>query len=155
MNSRPSEITLKPIGFVRNGITEKSTRRNWDDVISEIVIRPELSQALDNLVEFSHIIVLFWTLRDKHQQLAYKVHPKGSPNLPLVGLLATRSPDRPNPIAKTTVELQERRENILKVKGLDAFEGTLVIDIKPYLPGYDSVEKAKTPGWAKERPANP
>jgi len=41
------------------------------------------------------------------------------------------------------------------VKGLDAFEGTLVVDIKPYLPGYDSVEKAKTPGWAKERPANP
>lgn len=151
MNKPESEIILKPIGFVRNGITAESTRQNWENVISEIIIQPELNEALDNLDDFSHIIVLFWTLRNK--KLSYKVHPKGSTNLPLVGLLATRSPDRPNPVAHTTVELLERGANILKVKGLDAFDGTPVIDIKPYLPGFDSVGEARVAEWAIERPA--
>ncbi len=155
MRRQPSEIVLKPIGFVRNGITGRPRGSDWKNIISEIEILPELGEALDNLDEFSHIIVLFWTLRDKKHKLSYKVHPRGSAHLPLVGLLATRSPDRPNPVAKTTVELLERRTNILKVKGLDAFDGTLIIDIKPYLPGYDSVGKARTPRWAKERRARP
>ena len=150
MNSKPSEMVLRPIGFVRNAITDKSPRQNWEEVISEIIIQPELSEALDNLDDFSHIIVLFWTLRN--QKVNYKVHPRGSPDLPLVGILATRSPNRPNPVANTTVELLERHANILRVRGLDAFDGTWVIDIKPYLPGYDSVGKARIAGWAKERP---
>ena len=150
-----SEIVLKPIGFVRNGITRRPVSFEWKNIISEIEFQPDLSEALDNLDEFSHIIVLFWAPRDKHHKVSYKVHPKGSAHLPLVGLLATRSPHRPNPVAKTTVELLERRLNVLKVKGLDAFNGTLIIDIKPYLPGYDSVRKARTPGWAKERRVRP
>ncbi len=71
-----------------------------------------------------------------------KIHTRHNPESPLVGLFATRSPDRPNSVAKTTVCLLERRANILKVKGLDAYDGTSVIDIKPYLPGYDSVDNA-------------
>ncbi len=155
MSSPLSEIALNPIGFIRNGISQRPAKFEWKNIISEIVIQPELSEALDNLDEFSHIIVLFWTPKNKHQQFLYKVHPKGSSRLPLVGILATRSPNRPNPVAKTTVKLLERRANILKVKGLDAFDGTLIIDIKPYLPGYDSVRKARTPGWAKERTVRP
>jgi tRNA-Thr(GGU) m(6)t(6)A37 methyltransferase TsaA len=144
-------MSLQAIGFVRNGITNKSTRQSWEDVISEIVINPDISQALDNLDEFSHIIVLFWTYRAGKGITPQKIHLKRNPGLPLVGLFATRSPDRPNPIGKTTVKLLERRLNILKVKGLDAFEGTPVIDIKPYIPGYDSVGEAKVPGWVRIR----
>jgi len=71
----------------------------------------------------------------------------GKPELPLVGRFATRSPSRPNPVGQATVKLLERHDNILKVKGLDAIDGTPVIDIKPYLPGYDSADGAKVPLW--------
>lgn len=147
--SHPPELKLKPIGFVRNGAARESARKKWDDVISEIVINPELTEALDNVDEFSHIIVLFWTQRKPGEEIPNKIHVKHNPDLPLVGLFATRSPDRPNPVAKTTVKLLGRQGNVLKVQGLDAFNGTPVIDIKPYLPGYDAAEGAKVPGWIK------
>ena len=71
----------------------------------------------------------------------------GKQELPLVGLFATRSPNRPNPVGIATVRLLERQGNILKVEGLDAIDGTPIIDIKPYIPGYDSATDAKVPPW--------
>jgi tRNA (adenine37-N6)-methyltransferase len=145
------DITLKPIGFVRNGITEEPAGRNWEGVTSDIVINPELSEALDNLDEYSHIIVLFWTKRIGTENLPNKIHMKNNPGTPLVGLFATRSPDRPNPISKTTCKLLKRQDNILTVKGLDAFDGTFVIDLKPYIPGYDSTDNAIIPAWVRTK----
>jgi tRNA-Thr(GGU) m(6)t(6)A37 methyltransferase TsaA len=142
------DMTLKPIGFVRNQV--KQTPKpgyDWQRVVSEIVVDSSLSEALDNLDEFSHIIVLYWMHQTTGNQLATKVHPKGMRELPLVGLFASRSPYRPNPIGKATVRLLERQGNILKVTGLDAIDGTPVVDIKPYIPGYDSVTKARVPRW--------
>jgi tRNA-Thr(GGU) m(6)t(6)A37 methyltransferase TsaA len=149
MARKQIEMNLKPVGFVRNGITDKSTRQKWEDVISEIIVNPELSEALDNLDEFSHIIVIFWTQRADKKNTPNKIRMQNNPGKPLVGLFATRSPDRPNPVAKTTVKLLERRGNTLKVQGLDAFDGTPVIDIKPFIPGYDSVDEAKIPAWVR------
>jgi tRNA (Thr-GGU) A37 N-methylase len=63
-------------------------------------------------------------------------------------VLATRSPRRPNPIGVAVVPLVRRRRNILRVRGLDALDGTPVLDVKPYLPHYDSVPEAKLPEWA-------
>lgn len=140
---------LKAIGFVRNRIADKSVRQRWENVVSEIIISPELDEALDNLDEFSHIIVLFWTQRNHEIATPNKIHLKRNPGSPLVGLFATRSPDRPNPISKTTVRLLERKGNLLKVQGLDAFDGTPVVDIKPYIPGYDSVDEAQVPEWVR------
>ena len=141
------DMSLKAIGIVRNGI-KQLPKQGWDEIVSDIVVNNSLSEALDNLEEFSHIIVLYWM----HQaaatgQLPTKVHPMGKRELPLVGLFATRSPHRPNPVGKATVRLLERRGNILKVEGLDAIDGTPVIDIKPYMPGYDSVTDARVPQW--------
>jgi tRNA-Thr(GGU) m(6)t(6)A37 methyltransferase TsaA len=76
-----------------------------------------------------------------------KIHPRGRQELPLVGLFATRSPHRPNSLGEATVRLLQRRGNVLKVQGLDAINGTPVIDIKPYIPGYDSVNDASVPKW--------
>jgi tRNA (adenine37-N6)-methyltransferase len=150
MNNNQPEIILKPIGFVRNGILEFSGH-NWESIVSEIVILPELSEALDNLDEFSHIIILFWTQGANKKIIPNKIHMQHNPGKPLVGLFATRSPDRPNSICVTTVKLLERRENILEVKGLDAFDNTPIIDIKPFIPGYDSVDEAKIPAWIRLR----
>jgi tRNA-Thr(GGU) m(6)t(6)A37 methyltransferase TsaA len=146
MTGKQSEMVLKPIGFVRNEIKELG-RRDWEDVVSEIVIDSRLTDALDGLEEFSHIIVLFWMHRVTESNVPLKVHPRGNRNLPLVGLFATRAPTRPNRIGETTVKLLERRENILRVKGLDAIDSTPVIDIKPFIPRSDLPDGIKVPNW--------
>ncbi|MFC1904666.1 tRNA (N6-threonylcarbamoyladenosine(37)-N6)-methyltransferase TrmO [Chloroflexota bacterium] len=141
-------MPLRAIGIVRNGIEEKpDTHDWWTDIISDIVIDSRLTEALDGLEGFSHIIVLCWMHRAVSAEVPTKVHPRGKQELPLVGLFATRSPRRPNPIGKTTVRLLQRQGNILRVKGLDVLNGTPVIDIKPYIPGNDSVADAKVPQW--------
>jgi len=145
MVSELPSMTLKAIGMVRSEI-KQPTRRKFKDLVSEIVIDSSLTEALDNLDEFSHIIVVYW-MHQRSGTAPKKVRPKGNPEHALMGVFATRSPDRPNPIGKATVRLLQRRGNILTVEGLDAIDGTPVIDIKPYIPGYDSVNNAKAPPW--------
>ena len=149
MVSELPSMTLKAIGMVRSKIKQPA-RRNCKDVVSEIVVDTSLTEALDNLDEFSHIIVIYW-MHQSRLPAPKKVRPKSKPELPLMGVFATRSPDRPNPIGKATVRLLKRRGNVLEVKGLDAIDGTPVIDIKPYIPGYDSVDNAKAPSWVDKR----
>ncbi len=141
------DISLKVIGIVRNGINQRP-EPGWEEIVSEIVVDSRLTEALDGLEEFSHIIVIYWI----HQvpapgQVPTKIHPRGRQELPLVGLFATRTPYRPNPVGVTTVRLLQRQGNILKVEGLDAIDSTPVIDIKPYIPGLDAVTEAKVPSW--------
>jgi len=147
--TRKSRMTLKAIGKVSNEVTQPR-RQGWEKVISEIVIDSRLTQALDGLDGFSHIKVLFWMHQLAAGEVPLKVHPRGDPENPLVGLFATRSPRRPNPIGETTVRLLERRGNILRVEGLDAVCGTPVVDIKPYIPGNDSVADARVPSWVTQ-----
>ena len=146
-NELPAML-LKAIGIVRNEIKQKPpVGYEWEKVVSEIVIDSSLTEALDGLEEFSHIIVLYWMHQAASGKAPLKVHPMRREELPLVGLFATRSPNRPNPIGKATVRLLQRQGNILRVEGLDAIDGTPVIDIKPYIPGYDSVTDTKVPQW--------
>ena len=144
------EMTLRAIGIVRSEIKQPS-RHGGEEIVSDIVIDTSLAEALDELEKFSHIIVLYWMHRVTTGQVRTKIHPMGRGELPLVGLFATRSPNRPNPIGKATVRLLQRQGNILRVKGLDAIDGTPVIDIKPYIPGYDSAADAKVPTWITRR----
>jgi len=143
--TEPREFTLKAIGTVRSEIKEPSHQKQ-PELVSEIIIDKSLTGALDDIEEFSHIIVLWW-IHKTRRPAPMKVHPRGNPENKLMGVFATRSPDRPNPIGKSTVKLLGRRGNILKVQGLDAIDGTPVLDIKPYIPGYDSVDNATAPPW--------
>jgi len=142
-------MTLRAIGVVRSTITQ-SSQLDEEEVVSDIVVNSSLTEALDGLEGFSHIVVLYWMHQTPGGKPLTKVHPMGKQELPLVGLFATRSPRRPNPIGATTVRLLQRQGNVLKVQGLDAFDGTPVIDIKPYIPGYDSVADARAPSWLTE-----
>jgi len=140
-------MSLKAIGIVRSEV-KQPLRHGWREIVSDIVLDSNLTEALDGLDEFSHIIVLYWMHQlPAGKPLSFKVHPMGKSELPLVGRFATRSPNRLNPVGQATVRLLERRGNILNVKGLDAIDGTPVIDIKPYIPGYDSATDAKVPPW--------
>ncbi len=145
-------MTVKAIGIVRNKIREAPplSRRDWGKIVSEIVIDDSLTEALHGLEEFSHIVVLYWMHRIPQGEVPLKVHPMSRKELPLVGLFATRTPNRPNRIGKTTVRLLERRGNILRVKGLDALDGSPIIDIKPYIPRDDLLD-AKVPQWIKKQ----
>jgi tRNA-Thr(GGU) m(6)t(6)A37 methyltransferase TsaA len=148
MDSKIPGIVLKPIGTVRSE-TKQRGRRDNKDTVAEIVIDPEFTEGLDNLDEFSHAVVIFY-FHETRKPAPLKVHPKYRSEPEPVGVFASRSPDRPNPLGKTNVRLLERRGNILKVQGLDAIDGTPVIDIKPYIPGVDTVADAKVPKWMTE-----
>jgi tRNA-Thr(GGU) m(6)t(6)A37 methyltransferase TsaA len=141
------KINLTPIGFVKNAVTEPKGE-DWQTIISEIIVNEDMKEALSGIDQFSHIIVIYWMHKTPASERSImKVHPKRNPNLPLVGVFATRSPARPNPIGIATIKLLECRGNILKVIGLDAIDGTPVLDIKPHIPGSDSPAPARIPGW--------
>ncbi len=144
-----SKYALEPIGFVSNEVREPpGPDYPWAGIVSEITVNDSLVEALDGLEGFSHIIVLYWMHRLPHRRYPVKLHPRARQELPLVGLFATRSPNRPNPIGKATVRLLSRRGATLRVSGLDAIDGSPVLDIKPHIPPYDAPEGASTPEWS-------
>lgn len=143
-------MKIRPIGIVKNNVTEPQDAE-WGKVVSEIVINKEYQQALYQIEGFSHIIVLYWMSRiSTAKRSVLKVHPRGRKDLPLVGVFATRSQMRPNPIGLTTVKVLECHGNVIKVTGLDAINGTPVLDIKPYIPEHDSPARVKIPPWVKK-----
>ena len=142
------EMKVKAIGVVRNSFREPSAERlDLEEIVSEIEIDPGLTEALDGLEGFSHIIVLYWMHRATSERTSLKVHPMGRKDVPLQGIFAVRTPNRPNRIGKSTVRLLQRQGNVLRVQGLDALDGSPVLDIKPYIPGYDSADGAEVPSW--------
>lgn len=141
-------LICHPIGYVKNEISPGQDVR-WEEIDSQVVIEESFSEGLEGLEEFSHIIVLFWLHRKKEEPPPLKIRPEMREDMPLLGVLATRSPVRPNPIGLTVVELLERQGNTLRVRGLDAYDGTPVLDIKPYLPRGDLVEKVRVAPWVK------
>lgn len=140
-----AEIVLKPIGVARTAAVGDEVKDKTR--ISHVVIRNELAEALEGVDGFSHLFVLFWLHEiPAKQQKTLKVHPRGRRDLPLLGVFATRSMLRPNPIGLTLVELVKVEGNVLTVRGLDALDGTPVLDIKPF-DHWDTAKDAKVPGW--------
>ena len=141
------QIKLKPIGYVHRATKQEKVKDR--SLEAEIVIRRGLLEALNGIEEFSHISVLFYLHQVSTQRMkTLKVHPRGRIDMPLVGIYATRAPIRPNPIGLTVVELLKRRANILVVRGLDACDGTPVLDLKPY-DNWDAVTNIQVPEWRK------
>ncbi|HID89140.1 MAG TPA: tRNA (N6-threonylcarbamoyladenosine(37)-N6)-methyltransferase TrmO [Anaerolineae bacterium] len=102
---------------------------------ARIVIDPDLAEGLDGLRPGDDVLVLFWFHRS--EGYALRVHPRGDPARPMRGVFATRSPRRPNPIGATVARILRIEGNILEVIGLDAWDGSPVLDIKPYAPTFD------------------
>jgi tRNA-Thr(GGU) m(6)t(6)A37 methyltransferase TsaA len=144
------EISMRPIGVVRNAINEPQPPGfDWSAVKSRILVRPQLADSLLGLDTYSHVKVLFWphlvptdVIGSKH-----RLHPRDDPENPLQGILATRSQIRFNPILVTAVPLLSIKGNTVRVRGLDAVDGTPVLDIKPYFPHFDSIPDARVPEW--------
>jgi tRNA-Thr(GGU) m(6)t(6)A37 methyltransferase TsaA len=145
MNSQQHPVTLNPVGYVKTDTQDNEVKDKTH--LSQIVLRSQYVEALDGLTGFSHVYVLFWLSEiSPEQRKIKKVHPRGRKDLPLVGVFATRTNLRSNPIGLTLVELVKVEGNVLTVRGLDAFDGTPVLDIKPF-DFWDIAKDAKVPEW--------
>ncbi len=140
-------FTLTPIGTVRNEIRTPIVQ-GWGNVVSDLVLDERYTEGLDGIEDFSHVLVIFW-MDQAGPPKSLKGHVQGRKDLPVAGLFARRGPSRPNPIGVTAVRLLHHEKNLLRVQGIDAMDGTFLLDIKPYTPAFDSVENAKIPDWCK------
>lgn len=141
-------LSITPIGTVRNEI-KAPILHGWGKVVSELVLDERYSEGLDGIEDYSHVIVIFW-MDQAGPPKSLKGHVQSREDLPLAGLFARRGPSRPNPIGITAVPLLGRVKNVLRVQGVDAMDGTPILDIKPYTPAFDNVQNARVPEWCKQ-----
>ena len=135
------------VGLVKSKVAEKIDH-GWGGVISQIVINEDLQDGLKGLEDFSHIIVVYHLNEAKFIKEKHLVRcPQNRNDMPSVGIFSQRAKDRPNAIGVTSVKLLSIKHNIIEVQGLDAIDGTPVLDIKPYYPQYDLKENAVVPEW--------
>jgi tRNA (adenine37-N6)-methyltransferase len=146
------EFTVKPIGFVRSARNEPIDD-GWDGIETRIELdAKELEpDAVLGLSEFSHIEVVFLFDRaDPAKACRSARRSRGREDWPLTGILAQRSKDRPNRLGVTACRLLKVEKNILHVRGLDAIDGTPVLDIKPVMRGFLPRGEIREPKWAGE-----
>lgn len=161
-----AEIQIRQVGIIRNQNkvtnwdegwgnlswqekTEKMKQQHQD--VSELVIDNDLEGILNGIDGFSHLLVLYWAhLGPMEKRSLTRVHPMGRQDFPLTGIFATQSPVRPNPILVTVVKLVEHEGNILKITGLDAMDGSPILDIKPYTGSLIVTETIKIPDWIRQ-----
>ncbi|MCW7076813.1 MAG: tRNA (N6-threonylcarbamoyladenosine(37)-N6)-methyltransferase TrmO [Candidatus Syntrophoarchaeum sp.] len=138
-------MKLEPIGIIHTPYKTPSecphqTARS--NAICEVEVFDEFEPGLTDIEGFSHLILLYWL----HKSDGYQLMVTTPWDTEAHGLFTTRSPRRPNPIGVSVVKLLERAGNILKVEGVDAVDGTPLIDIKPYVPQFDGTNDVKI-GW--------
>jgi tRNA (adenine37-N6)-methyltransferase len=121
-------VTLRPIGYVENEFTEPASPDEIRMIESRIILDPALTQGLQGLEPSQQIMVIFYFHHSEGYDLLQ--HPQGDRSRPKRGVFTLRSPNRPNPIGVTVVDLVGIEDNILRVLGLDAIQGTPVLDLK-------------------------
>lgn len=146
--SPPNSATAKTCSVFPIGRVRQEGGRNL------IVLDGKYQPGLLGLDEWSHVQVFWWfDQNDTPQKRAVlQVHPRGDANNPLVGVFACRAPVRPNLIALTLCKIVSVKGNIVEVERIDAFDGTPVLDLKPYAPGMDGATGVRVPKWAGPKP---
>ena len=145
-------IAMKPVGFVRGGRVEPIDD-TWDTVEAYIELDPARfsPEATAGLGDFSHIEVVFHFDKAAPEKIVTGArHPRGNKNWPLTGIFAQRGKDRPNRIGVTICSLLSAEGLTLRVRGLDAIDGTPVLDIKPVMKGFQPRGEVREPEWAEE-----
>lgn len=143
--------SIEPIAFVKN--KRKGTDDDfWGEVISEILISEKISgKSIIGINEFSHLeIIFYFHLADPSSISISSSHPRGNKSFPESGIFSQRKKERPNLIGTSIVKLLKTEKNILTVEGLDAIDGTPVIDIKPVFREFLPSEEITQPEWTSE-----
>jgi tRNA-Thr(GGU) m(6)t(6)A37 methyltransferase TsaA len=126
----PDDLTFEPIGFVESDI--KETRHDpavFEGTVSRVRVLERFADGLFRIESFERLYIIY--LFDRSRGYEMIIHPRGDVSRPQRGVFATHSPNRPNPVGLTVVELLGVEGPVLTVRGLDAIDGTPVIDIKP------------------------
>ena len=140
------DLTVRPIGTVKNHVTDRKDTA-WGEDVSDVILDRAYIGGLKGLEDFSHAIIVF-LLDQAHfdPEKHLRRRPQNREDMPVTGIFAQRGKDRPNRIGITAVEILSVTEERLTVRGLDAIDGTPVLDIKPYYPAYDRKD-AVVPEW--------
>lgn len=144
-------ITIAPVAHVRSSRQEPIDDL-WGDVQARIELVADLpAESLDGLDEFSHVEVLFHFDRVAEEAVNRGArHPRGNTAWPRVGIFAQRGKDRPNRLGSTIVRIVGREPRALLVEGLDAIEGTPVVDLKPVMAEFLPRGEVRQPAWSRE-----
>ncbi|MBS3758131.1 MAG: tRNA (N6-threonylcarbamoyladenosine(37)-N6)-methyltransferase TrmO [Desulfobacterales bacterium] len=153
-----SELKKPVLGATKDGIEIKEDmdkikqqHQQIKSLVSELEISPEFDGILEGIEDFSHIMVLYWPhLLAQERRSLRKVHPMGRKDLPEKGIFSTCSPARPNPVLVSTVRLLAREANTLRVQGLEAVDGSPIIDVKPFVRTLHGTENPSIPDWMKK-----
>lgn len=132
-----SPYTISPIGYIKR-----------DGMNASLKIDNKYIPGLKELDNFSHVMVLWLADKTENRENMLQMYPPYSMER-LTGVFATRAEYRPNPIAVTTCKILDvnEKEGIINVANLDAYDGTPIIDLKPYIPSFDRVKKPELPKW--------
>jgi tRNA-Thr(GGU) m(6)t(6)A37 methyltransferase TsaA len=147
-------LPLKPIGVVHVKASDEEVRTSLKGVEGILEIYEEYAEGLYGIEGFSHLIVVALLHKvPEERRRTLRVRPRrlkllglSEEEIPEVGVFCTDSPHRPNPIALTIVEVVEVSGRFLKVRGLDLFDGTPILDLKPYTPSR-RIEDIRLPAW--------
>ncbi|MFD2083045.1 SAM-dependent methyltransferase [Actinopolymorpha cephalotaxi] len=144
------QITLVPLGYVHGGRREIRDDR-WDQETARIVLDPDLLEpsATQGLAAFSHLEVIFHFHRSTRARSG-AAHPRSNPHWPRVGILADRTQHRLNHLGVSRCELVAVNGLELTVRGLDAVDGTPVLDVKPYFEEYGPRGPVREPAWTRQ-----
>ena len=144
------EIKLRPVATVKNSRTTP-TDDFWGEVISEIELCDHIpAEAFEGISDFSHLEIIYFFDEADNREIVFSGRPRGNPDYPLVGIFAQRKKERPNTIGFCTVELLEHNGRTIKVKYLDAIDGTPVLDIKPVFKEYQPEGDIRQPVWVAD-----
>jgi tRNA-Thr(GGU) m(6)t(6)A37 methyltransferase TsaA len=143
-------ILLDPVATVKNS-RAAATDDFWGNVISEISLLDHIpAEAFENIELFSHLEVIYYFDRVDKTKVVYAGRPRGNPAYPVMGIFSQRKKDRPNQLGLCTVELIEHTGRSIKVKYLDAIDGTPVLDIKPVFREFESKTEIKQAKWVND-----
>ncbi len=146
------KIELLPIGFVRGGRAE-TIDDDWGEVEADVELDAGRfgPQALQGLGSFSHVVVVYHFHRvDPAKVESGARRPRGNPAWPPVGIFAQRGKARPNRIGVSVCQVRGVSGRTLRVRGLDAVDGTPVLDLKPCMSGFEPRGQVREPQWARE-----
>lgn len=140
-------IHIKPVAFVKNSRSE-AIDDHWGTVMSEIVLADHIpTEAFDHIEDFSHLEIIYYFDKIDPSSIVYSGRPRGNPAFPLMGIFAQRKKDRPNAIGLTTVQLIGHERRAIRVKYLDAIDGTPILDIKPVFKEFMPPGEITQPEW--------
>ena len=141
------EYVLRPIGEVKSPVKDP-VDEGWGTIESLILVEEELRDGLRGLAEFSHVLVVSLLHGARFEPERHLVRrPRGLADMPELGIFAQRAKDRPNPIGVTVCPIVQVNADGVVVTGLDAIDGTPILDLKPYFPVFDTAPNARVPEW--------